>query len=284
MSATTDIAQHWSARLKEFLPEFMGSHDALRAVRKCAALVMHGSTCRGIDDAFSDLDIYMALSDEDLAKLDTLSDTRFFGFELDGKAGHINAWSVSDVENRVRSCEMPVIRELRDGITLADPEGSGIRLVEEARHPMSDAVRRAWACYHYVEMRSDHRGLDNPIERNQPVAVLLFLSKVLGHALRTAMVLDGEPYPYDKWLHPMAVATPTGARLKDDVQIILDLLADDILRLGGPEGENPIALSIRRIRATLIEAAMGSGIDERWLTKWWLHMDQARDGIAKVRW
>ena len=32
------------------------------------------------------------------------------------------------------------------------------------------------------------------------LAFLLSLPKAMAHALQTAMVIDGEPYPYDKWL------------------------------------------------------------------------------------
>ena len=100
---------------------------------------------------------------------------------------------------------------------------------------MREEVRRAWFRYHYVEMRGEHRAADNPIERGDSVAVLQAMTQTLSHALRAAVVLDGQPYPYIKWLAHAAFQTPTGKRLAPRVAELLDCLACDALRLPGPE-------------------------------------------------
>jgi hypothetical protein len=247
-------------------------------------VLLHGSTTRGIDDPYSDLDVWIFLPASRLPELDAAAGTRFFAFDLDGKPGHFTAEPAEEVAQRVRRCDFPLIVELRVAAILADPRGEAASLVRVARQPMREEVRRAWLRYHYVEMRGEHRAADNPIERGDAVAVLQALSQTLSHALRAAMVLDGEPYPYVKWLAHAAFQTPTGLLLASDVTEILDLLARDALRLPGPEKGHPLSGKLREIRLLLVDAARAQGIDEPWLNEWWLHMVQARDGIRAVEW
>jgi len=149
---------------------------------------------------------------------------------------------------------------------------------------MREEVRRAMFLYHYVEMRSDHRACDNPMERGDPPALLFSLPKVLGHGLRAAMILDGEPYPYDKWLYQAAQATPSGRALTPHVDRVIELLGGDALRFDGPASDNPIDHEVHAIRNALMEAARAAGIDEPWLDTWWLSMDAARVAHEEVRW
>jgi hypothetical protein len=149
---------------------------------------------------------------------------------------------------------------------------------------MSEAVRQAFLFYHYVEMRGEHRACDTPIDRNQPVPLLLFLGKTIGHALRAATVLDGQPYPYDKWLRRAAGETETGRLVAAEVDHIVDLLAQDHLRTPGPEASHPITRALVAIRTMLIEAARAKGCGGPWLREWWLYMDAAREAIEDIRW
>jgi hypothetical protein len=122
------------------------------------------------------------------------------------------------------------------------------------------------------------------MERHDPVAFLLSLPKVLAHALRAAMVLDCEPYPYDKWLYYAALKTPTGKKLVPSIDKILNLIAEDTLRFKGSEKDNPISQELRVIRRILIETAQTKGINEPWLERWWLYMTQSRDRIKEIHW
>lgn len=279
-----EVLNHWREKLQAYLPGFFDQHPVLSKFYQGATVFLHGSTTRGVDDRGSDLDLWLLQSDSDLAALDAASDTRFFEIELDGKPGHLNAESLSSFSQRLERCDMHLIAELRQAVILADHTGKARELLDMARRSMRDEVRRAFFFYHYVEMRGDHRSCDNPMERGHSFAVLASLAKTLAHALRAVMVLDGEPYPYEKWLHQTAVLTPTGSLLAPHVDQILNHLAADCLRLIGPEPANPISQTLRQIRQLLIDAARDRGIDEPWLEKWWLHINQARDVVTTVRW
>jgi hypothetical protein len=132
-------------------------------------------------------------------------------------------------------------------------------------------------------MRSEHRACDSPIDRNDAAALLLALTPTLSHALKAAMILDGQPYPYSKWLTRCAADTPTGANIVPIVQQVIDELGRGALRVGGPEKLHPLNLLLRQIRRELIDAARAAGIDEPWLDFWYLHLPK-RNQIREVCW
>ncbi len=279
-----DVKGRWTARLAEWLPGFLDAHPVLSQFHRSGSVVLYGSTMLGVDDAFSDLDLWLLLSQNDLAGLDAVSETRFFAFEVDGKAGHAVAHTADELRCKLERCDMDTICHLRNAEILTDDLSVATELIEAARRPMRREVADAFFFHHYVEMRSDHRACDNPMDRTDPVALLMFLPKTIAHALRAAIVLDGEPYPYEKWLYQAARRTPTGQRLTPTVEAIIDLLGEDQLRFPGPESDHPIGRELMTLRRTLIGAAHAKGNHAPWLNEWWLHMNQARDAIEDVRW
>ena len=188
--------------------------------------MLHGSTTLGVEDAFS-ISTWLFLPEARLAALRAVERGSFFAFTLAGKEGHLNLESREECARRLDACDLPRIAELRRCRLLTDPNGWAGALVDRARQEMRAPVRRAWFCYHYVEMRSEHRACDNPIERGDAVALLLATTRTLEHAMRAALVLDGEPYPYSKWLARACAATPTGRAVLCLVEDVLDLLATD---------------------------------------------------------
>ena len=279
-----DPKAYWVGRLGEFLPGFFADDPALSRFAGRESTIFYGSLARGIDDEFADVDVWLLLAGEDFAELTDCAESLFFQFQLDGREGHVTAHLAQEFAAKVHGCDMDTIYQLRHGQALTDNTGAAGPLIELARQPMGGEVSRALFLYHYVEMRSEHRACDNPIDRNDPVALLLSLPKAIAHALRAAMVLDGEVYPYDKWLHSEAVQTPTGSLLAPSVAKILDMLAADGLRLQAREHQHPISNELRAVRGILIDAARAHGLDEPWLTQWWLYMTQAADAMKNVRW
>jgi hypothetical protein len=276
----------WIERVAGFVPGFIAQHETLRDCADQCAIVLHGSTMMGIADQFSDIDLWLLLPDELHAQLCEQAGTGFFAFhDLHGKEGHLNAEPWSDYEHRLfGSCHMDTIYQLRSACVIQDQGGRARRLVDAARQPMRDEVRRVWFRYHYVEMRGEHRSCDNPIERNDPVALLLALTKTLRHAMQAATVWDLSPYPYDKWLYQAAQQGPVGADVCRYVRNVMDLIGARGLEQGGPESGNKIGLELRAIRRILVDAARADGSDQPWLDRWWEHMDAAREGIEGLPW
>jgi len=282
--AKGDSAGCWEQRLAEYLKSHFETHEVLSKFHRRASTVLHGSTTMGIDDECSDLDLWFLLPEADLAELDAVSRTRFFAIEVDGKEGHLNAEPLSEFTERFHRCHMDRVFQLRNAIAIFDETGCAERLITAAQNPMRPEVGSAFFFYHYVEMRGEHRACDNPMNRHDPVALLLSLPKVVAHALRAAITLDGEPYPYDKWLYWAAQKTPTGRLIVPHVERIVGLLSQGLLRFEGNESDHPISLELKKIRSALIESSRAKGNDAPWLIQWWRYMNQARDAIQDVRW
>ncbi|HEV2294894.1 MAG TPA: hypothetical protein VGR35_13660 [Tepidisphaeraceae bacterium] len=278
-----DPVARWLPRLRDFTPAFFQATPALSAVADDACIILHGSTTFGVDDAMSDLDVWVLVEPDCLRTVDELSPTRFFEFTLAGKCGHFNVHTRDEFAQRVARCDFPLIAELRTAIVLADPTGDAELLVRRAQLPMRDEVRHAWFAHHYIEMRSEHRACDNPIERGDAAALLLALTPAVAHALRAAMVLDGLPYPYVKWLADAASRTPTGAVIASLTNELLDLVGAGALRMAGPERQHPLNVTLRAMRQALIAAARDRGITGPWLEQWYLHLDM-RQRIGDARW
>ncbi len=274
----------WVQRVREDLPDVVFSYPALRPLRERATMLLHGSASRGVHDRWSDLDVWLWVSPRELRAIDAASPTRFFEFFLGGRPGHANAESRDHVLAMIRGCDFGLIHELRRAIVVRDPDGFGRKMIALARRPMRAALRRRLFFYHYVEMRGYHRNLDNPLNRGDRASVLLALGVTLGHALRAAMVLDGAPPPYDKWLPQAAAETPTGRLVVQAFARIMLLVGRGALNRAQDEVRHPVNLELRKIRAGLVDAAHRHGIREPWLGKWYLHIDQARAAGVRARW
>lgn len=270
--------------LRDFASAFVADEPVLRQFRDEAVLLLHGSTTLGFTDVHADLDVWLLLPDDRIADFDALSPTRFIPFALGGRPGHFSVASAEQLARRVYRCDLPLIYELRHASVLRDAEDTGRKLQAVARRAMRDEVRRALMTHHYVEFRSDHRAADTPIERGEAHAVLQAVTLAVGHALRCAMVTDGEPYPYIKWLHRAARVTPTGAPIAALVDELIALLGAGHLRTAGPEKQHPLSLKLRQIREVLVNRCDQSGLGGPWLRDWWLHIDPTRAAVAALRW
>jgi hypothetical protein len=134
---------------------------------------------------------------------------------------------------------------------------------------------------HYVLMRQAHRALDNPIERGEESTVFFGVAATVEHSLQAALVLDGEAYPYVKWLHGAASDTPLSQKIVPLAGDVLDLLAQGALFERGPEKEHRLSCKLKEIRAVLIASAHEKGQDEPWR---WLYIEAARESVRGVTW
>ena len=238
----------------------------------------------GIDDEYSDLDLWLLLTAADLAELDAASEARFFEITVDGKPGHLNADSVEGVSERLCRCDMDLIYQLRNAEIISDNTGAAEQLIRLARKPMSRRVSEAFFFYHYVEMRGERRACVGPMQRGNPIGLLLAASKAIAHMLKATLVLDGEPYPYDKWLSYAAAQNPTGQQVLPKIDNVLDLFAGDAIRLKAPVRNHPLYHALKDARDVLLQSARAKGLDAPWLRHWWLYMNQACDAIKDIRW
>ncbi len=275
--------EHWAERLREFLPAFLDAHPVLGGVWRTGALLLYGSITRGIEDIWSDFDVWLVLADAAASEIQAAGQD-FVEFKAQGRAGHVSVHGRRELTDRVQACEMDLIYQLRHGAVVLESGREGSELIALARRPMRPAVRDALVLHHYVEMRSEHRACDNPMARGHDVAVLLSLTKMIAQTLRTAMVLQGEPYPYDKWLYHAAAATPVGRELTPLVDRVVDQLQPALLRHAEHDRTHPLGREVKALRNELVRLIRAHGIDGGWLTHWYLHMTEASKALRGLRW
>ncbi|MFT3785964.1 MAG: hypothetical protein QM770_07340 [Tepidisphaeraceae bacterium] len=273
MRTDIEAARQRIEATRAFVPGYIAATPTLARFGRHAALLMHGSTTFGFADACADLDVWM-VTPADESELERLP-TRFFEFKIDGAKGHLTLESARSMDTRVRGGDLPLIYELRHAVVFGD-EGLLEDTLLLAKRPMSDAFRRARFMYYYVEMRSEHRAIDNPIDRGDSVAMLLAIGKTLERALQASIVLDGEAFPYVKWLDWASKQTPMGQAVAPHVAEVLRCLAAGVLHVAGPECDHPLTHVFKAIRSVLVTRAMECEINEPWLREWWLHIPQAR--------
>jgi len=103
MTSMTDCARRYGSLLREVAPALLANRGVSDEVTKRATLILHGSTTHGVDDDHSDIDVWLLLSDEDLAHVDHVAGSRFLEFSLQSKAGHFNAESIARYFERVHN-------------------------------------------------------------------------------------------------------------------------------------------------------------------------------------
>ena len=208
----------------------------------------------------------------------------FFPVKIGGVEGHITLRTPEELASAFAPVAMETIFELRGCKVIRDKDAIASAIHDRARQKMPEEVRRVWFAYHYIQMRGEHRSADNPMYRGDSAAVLFGVVRTLEEAMRASMVLDGEPYPYHKWLYKTASKTGNGAIITSLVDQAIELIEQGVLRRVGDEATNPLSLLLRQIRSALIEAARAGGLDGPWLEKWWYHIDNSRTAIKTVCW
>ena len=280
-----DNTRKWVNASRSHFAGFVHENEILRAVGSNITLVLHGSTARNIDDAYSDLDFWLVLDDEEDAIFRSVTDQSFIPVEINGKTGHVNPLPLRDVQacfsDRI---DMVLANEISDAAVIVDGKQIFERFITLSKKPLSAAVRHAFFFNNYVEMRGYHRNCDNPMERGDRFAVLYNLMRALQYAFQAAYALDGRTYPYEKWLYVFAHRSVTAKALIEHVDKIINEVTTNPAALYGPEGDNKVSEHLRLIRRTLIDAAREQGIDGLWLEKWWRYIDAAKNAPKGVCW
>lgn len=278
------VKEEWAAKLRKSVPPFIEAHPVLGKFKDRTNLLLFGSLTMGIDDEFADIDIEMLLTEKDIAELKKASDITFFDFEHEGRPGHICAELFEDYQQKAANCDMDLLFHLRRCAHITEGPLDTKSLIAEAQKPMRDEVKHALFFNHFVLMREAHRSMDNPMERGDEIAVLINLGRVLTYSLQTILVLEGEPYPYEKWLYREAIQTPLGKSVAAEISEIRDLVNGGGLAFRGREKDNPISQAARNMRNTIIATARDKGIDEPWLDKWWLYLEPSREAAKGLHW
>src|SRR4051812_27258213 len=97
MNDDETIVRRWVECLGDFVPRFFAESAALGHLEGHCAILLHGSTTLGIDDTFSDLDLWLLAPAEQVRQAEEIAGTRFLSFVLEGKKGHFNLEAIDEM-------------------------------------------------------------------------------------------------------------------------------------------------------------------------------------------
>jgi hypothetical protein len=210
---------------------------------KKLAVSIVGSVGAGLDDEYSDIDVYVLLRESDsmaiyevckhgykTGSVDVLNPRAFQLDEfpmlkLRDLHGHINPIVFESIETNVRSFNDVERWICLNSITLHDPARMAASLKSEAAvYPFQilnrKLIRHRWMVHDFLWSTKV------PLERGQKKAVSLLCANGISNLLKLCILNEGNPYPYDKWLYDVAIQTPLGELTRQYV----DLLFEEIHR------------------------------------------------------
>ena len=105
-------AVKWAGRVRAEIAGRLDAHPGLAGLWRRGSVLLYGSTARGVDDAYSDIDLLLLVREEDVRAVKAACGTDFVDFALQGKAGHLTVEPLNLWQERLRTCQMPTIYQL----------------------------------------------------------------------------------------------------------------------------------------------------------------------------
>jgi hypothetical protein len=222
-----------------------------------SAVVIVGSSVRGVRDAFVDVDIlafvprsaYDALyacyrQGVETGRIQVLNPAAFqydeFPLTLIARVeGHYKVHTYEELEEQVERHDDVAMWIHAESRVLHDPSGRYHRIRERcATYPYDVWQDKMGQLYHRAWEAAASAG--NPLRRRDRPGVALTMTDCLAYVLRLCCVVDRRPYPYDKWLYQEAMRTTSGRDLRPVIDALLDeLCAPEIRRVEPESYERP---------------------------------------------
>ncbi len=246
------------------------------------SILLSGSTSLGVLDKKSDVDLLVVCEDE---RYDVIC-RRY------EEAGAIPKGSDFFVDLRLPSGKIGHYTlhkrsELTQGLSNEDMEWLWISHVAHIYHdplqimsllktccPLKSEFLNKLRKNTYIQLRTLAKGLDNPVVRGEPFPILFFAVELFKESLRCAITIEGYPYPYDKWLVPVASNMPIGKRVLESAGDFFVYLKDDASYAAMFQEDNNFVRMEKRIRKILLEEFRSRNIDEPWLIEWWKYVEK----------
>lgn len=246
---------------------------------KDGGIIFHGSITSGIDDEYTDLDMWLILDSKVYFDF-VFKNGHFFDFEVEKKWGHINIENLDVFINRVSNCDFPLIYELRNGYFVHGND-SVLTLYKTAQKEINKDITENHFLYNYAIARNWQKSSENIIRRGDKTALLLTMSKFIEHALKAAIISNGRPYPYQKWLYHTASGIDSCNLLVNEIDLLLEIIErNGILGDVNDIDNNVLFKSMEKIKGALIDLASIHNIESPIIEKWYLYIDDI-DSLIK---
>jgi len=246
------------------------------------SILLDGSTALGVVDEQSDVDVIIICQDEYYSSINhrfeqagLIPEQSSFFMDLrlpSGKTGHYTLHKISEIKAALMSGNMEWLWNA--SISYIYYDRLDVKSLFDAYVPLQPGVLMRFRKNSYIQLRSYAKSLDNPVVRGDAFPILFLAVSLYKEALRCAITIEGYPYPYDKWLVPVAKQTAVGRKIMECAGDFWSFIRDDESFAPMYQEDNNFVKMEKRFRKILVEEFRMRGIDEPWLVEWWKFMEE----------
>ncbi|MEK3864119.1 nucleotidyltransferase domain-containing protein [Paenibacillus sp. FSL H7-0716] len=282
---TPDKTQLHSKLLEEigqYITQEILNHPLMKEESQRISILLDGSTALGVVDEQSDVDVIIICQDEyyssvnhrfEQAGLIPKQSSFFMDLRLpSGKSGHYTLHKISEIKAALMSGNMEWLWNA--SISYIYYDRLDVKSLFDAYVPLQPEVLMRFRKNSYIQLRSYAKSLDNPLVRGDAFPILFLAVSLYKEALRCAVTIEGYPYPYDKWLVPVAKQTTVGRKIMECAGDFWSFIRDDESFAPMYQEDNNFVKMEKRFRKILVEEFRMRGIDEPWLVEWWKFMEE----------
>lgn len=242
-------------------------------------IVFHGSITAGIDDKYTDLDMWLIINSNTYSDF-IAKNGHFFDFEIEKKWGHINIENLELFKHRVLNCDFPLIYELRNSYFIQGNKDV-LSVYKTSQKEIRKEITENHFLYNYALARNWQKSLENVLRRDDKVSLLLTISRFIEYTLKAAIIINREPYPYKKWLHYAANKIDSCSSLVNEIYLLIDIIEQKGF-LGDKKDieDNVLFKSMENIKISLKDLATQNNIESPIIEKWYLYIEQI-DNLIK---
>lgn len=266
----------------KFITQEILNHPLLQEDRQRVSIILDGSTALGVVDGQSDVDIIIICEDESYNSINhrfeeagLIPEHSSFFMDLrlpSGKTGHYTLHKISDIKEALMSGDMEWLWNASVSYIYYDL--LELKSLFHSYVPLQPEVLMKFRKNSYIQLRSYARSLDNPVVRGDAFPILFLAVSLYKEALRCAITIEGYPYPYDKWLVPVAQQTVLGRKILECAGDFWSYLREDESFAPMYQEDNNFVKMEKQFRKILLEEFRLRGIDEPWLIEWWKFLEE----------
>lgn len=281
---TPDKTQVHSELLEEigqYITQEILNHPLMKEESQRVSILLDGSTALGVVDEQSDVDVIIICQDEYYSSINhrfeqagLIPEQSSFFMDLrlpSGKTGHYTLHKISEIKAALMSGNMEWLWNA--SISYIYYDRLAVKSLFDAYVPQPGVLMR-FRKNSYIQLRSYAKSLDNPVVRGDAFPILFLAVSLYKEALRCAITIEGYPYPYDKWLVPVAKQTTVGRKILECAGDFWIFIRDDESFAPMYQEDNNFVKMEKRFRKILVEEFRMRGIDEPWLVEWWKFMEE----------
>lgn len=261
---TPDKMQVHSELLEEigqYITQEILNHPLMKEESQRVSILLDGSTALGVVNEQSDVDVIIICQDEYYSSINhrfeqagLIPEQSSFFMDLrlpSGKTGHYTLHKISEIKAALMSGNMEWLWNA--SISYIYYDRLDVKSLFDAYVPLQPGVLMRFRKNSYIQLRSYAKSLDNPVVRGDAFPILFLAVSLYKEALRCAITIEGYPYPYDKWLVPVAKQTTVGRKIMECAGDFWSFIRDDESFAPMYQEDNNFVKMEKRFRKILVE-------------------------------